>query len=263
MALFVLQYARLAWLPGGLTGSSVGGWLELLDPFALIETAVITDAFTPAALLAALPVVVIYALLGRAFCGWLCPMEFLFALANRVRRVFAGRLPGRCAVAPASLPPVARYVVLLAVLGLSFALGVPLFTRYVSHLTNIFRAAGGGVSWVRALPVEPIVPLISLGVIAVLLVLELAFPRLWCRRLCPVGTVYGLFNRTSVLAVRVDGAACVRCAKCEQACPTGIPIMASIDGGRLREADCLLCGACVDACSGVRGAISLGVRGHA
>jgi polyferredoxin len=178
-----------------------------------------------------------------------------------VKRSLA-RCGRRHSVPPAPLPAAARHVVLVALLGVSLALGVPLFTRYLSHLTNVFRAIAGGVTWTWALPVEPIVPLVSLGVIAALLVLEVALPRLWCRRLCPVGTVYGLFNRTSALAVRLDGAACVRCGKCEQACPMGVPIVASVDRGRLRDPDCLLCGACVDACDGVRGAITLGVRRH-
>jgi ferredoxin-type protein NapH len=262
MGLFALQYARVPWLPGGLTGSSVAGRLQFLDPFALVETGVAARGLTASALLAALPLVLLYALLGRTFCGWMCPMEFLFAVTDRLKRSSA-RYGRRHGVPPAPLPAAARHVVLVALLGVSLALGVPLFTRYLSHLTNVFRAIGGGVAWAWALPVEPSVPLVSLGVIAALLVLELVLPRLWCRRLCPVGTVYGFFNWTSILAVRVDGAACVRCGKCEQACPAGIPIMASIDRGRLREPDCLRCGACVDACDGVRGAIALGVRRHA
>lgn len=248
--LFLLQYLRIDWLVGSLTGSVVFGAIGLLDVFAFVESQLAGRGVTVVALLAVLPVIGLYLLFGRAFCGWICPMDMLFSGVGYLRR---GR-GARWQVA-------ARWGYLFAgvLLLAALLLEVPWFSRYLSHLTNIFRAIGSAVLLGEA-PAASGILLWSLAMLALLVLLESLMPRLWCRVLCPVGKTYGLFNRVSRLRLRMTGARCSGCLACEAVCYMGVDIARQAGQGSLRDANCIYCGRCQQACGSMDGVIGLGFR---
>ena len=81
-----------------------------------------------------------------------------------------------------------------------------------------------------------------------ILVLEIAFLRKWCAKICPVSALVSLIsglNRTLRPRVRAD--ACLRssgvdCRACVEACPE------QVDPHSKRIPECSKCGACVEAC---------------
>ena len=90
---------------GSLSSSSVAG-APLFDPLGALEVTVASRSLLAAsALTGALLVVVVYGLVrGRAFCGWVCPVNLIGeGVARRVdergRLVLAGADGGECAVA--------------------------------------------------------------------------------------------------------------------------------------------------------------------
>lgn len=83
-------------------------------------------------------------------------------------------------------------------------------------------------------------------VFAGVLALNAIRPRFWCRYLCPLGALLGLFSKAAWLRHVVDEAACTACARCVRACPTG-----TIEPGRNFAADpaeCTLCLDCLESC---------------
>ncbi|MCK7502811.1 MAG: 4Fe-4S binding protein [Desulfobacterales bacterium] len=98
------------------------------------------------------------------------------------------------------------------------------------------------------LPVERSVVLYSGAIIAGLLVLEAMLPRLWCRVLCPVGRLYGIFNKISLLRLSFAEGKCARCNICDQVCYMGVEIARHTDEGGLRDSNCIYCGRCVEGC---------------
>ncbi len=248
LLLFALQFLGVGLLVGGLSGSSAFWLVRLLDPFAWLESVAGSRHLALTGLLAVLPVALLYLVFGRAFCGWVCPMDWLFAGIDRFARP-PGRYPR----------PQLGLVLAGLLLGASLLAGLPLFSNYLSHLTNFFRTLSGLALFASGAPVSFSVIGFSLAVILALLLLEILWPRLWCRVLCPVGKTYGLFNRISLLRLGAVPRGCNGCGRCDQVCYMGVDISGRLrKNGTVRDGNCIFCGRCQEACEGEGRVVRLG-----
>jgi ferredoxin-type protein NapH len=178
--------------------------------------------------------------LGRFVCGWLCPFGLLQELIHKIplgKKV--KRLPG-----DKWLRKVKYVLLFLFVLILPFFLmDKPWFCAYVCpqgtleggvFLTLGVPALRSAVGWVYAWKVV---------ILAAILVLSLFVYRPFCRYFCPLGVIYGSFNKLSILRYKVDTESCISCGACHKACPM------DLDPSRKpNDALCVRCGACIDAC---------------
>ena len=183
-------------------------------------------------------------LLGRFVCGWLCPFGLVQDLLHRVP-VFRKkkRLPGH------RFLKYGKYVTLflLAGAGSLFLFGgfvkVPAFCKYLCPSGTLLGAlpllganpplrgqAGGLFLW-------------KLGILLGILLLSVKVFRPFCQYLCPLGAIYGWFNRFSLVQIRWDRELCVSCMACEKACPAALSLQEIS-----RSPECIRCGKCVDAC---------------
>ena len=65
----------------------------------------------------------------------------------------------------------------------------------------------------------------------------------FCKWLCPLGAFYALFNRVSLLQMKVDKTKCVSCGKCARACKMDVDVTKTPN-----HAECIRCGMCIRAC---------------
>jgi polyferredoxin len=71
--------------------------------------------------------------------------------------------------------------------------------------------------------------------------------RFFCRFFCPLGAIYGLFNRLALYRMKADERLCTHCGRCAAVCEqNGHAVTA--EGHLLHLAACTRCGKCVDAC---------------
>lgn len=185
------------------------------------------------------------ALLGRAVCGFLCPMgwlqELLDLVPTRKRNRFRLDKPLRKL----------KYLVLAASVILPFFVArTPFFCKYVcpsGTTAALFLAAadktvrsmlGSLFSW-------------KLAVLIALILLSLFIFRPFCKYLCPLGALYGCFNRVALYRGSVTESACVHCGACAKVCRMGVDPVKNIN-----SAECIRCGDCVKTCPAK--AISLG-----
>ncbi|MEK7379486.1 MAG: 4Fe-4S binding protein, partial [Gemmatimonadota bacterium] len=189
---------------------------------------------------AVLPIIGIYLIFGRAFCGWVCPMDFLYEIEEKIRGKWQGIRD--------NISPEFGYSIAGGFLLGSLLSGIPLFTNYFSHLTNFFRLITSGIYLSLDLPVDRGVLLLSAVILSLLLVMEYFFPRLWCRVLCPVGKTYGLFNKISLLKLKFTEGECGECNLCEQVCYMKVKITPYLDRQLLRDTNCIYCGRCAEGC---------------
>lgn len=228
-------------LYGSFSASSLFG-IPLVDPFAALEAIAAAKSFTAGLLLGMLPILVLYGLVrGRAFCGWVCPMNLVLEIVDWL----CGKLHIR--VQERVLPRHAKAYVALAVLALSFVLGFPVFEALspIGFLNKgiVFGSTAGALTF-----------------LAVVLVELFWGHRVWCRAICPLGGFYEVLGKVGQVNVRIDHDACIQCERCMGACLCDPEILEDpVDGydDIVRAGDCMLCGKCVDACP--QGALRIGL----
>mgnify|MGYP001591156429 FL=1 len=246
--LFLHKFFKIKALIGGLSGAVVVLVVNLLDMFAYFESLAASRDFTLNTLAAVLPITGIYLIFGRAFCGWVCPMDFMYEMVDRVK-VRSQKLEVSSQDQDRKgLSLSIGYVIAAILLIASSLLGIPFFTNYLSHLTNFFRMITSVVFLALNLPVDSVVLAYSGGIILLLLIFEFFFPRLWCRVLCPVGMTYGLLNKVSLIKLKFLGGVCSECNLCEHTCYMGVKIVRHIDKPGLRDINCIYCNRCAEGC---------------
>jgi polyferredoxin len=69
----------------------------------------------------------------------------------------------------------------------------------------------------------------------------------WCRYICPLGALMGIFGKFSFLSLNRSLTKCEKCPECVKACPMQIKIL-DYPWGKFNHQECILCFRCVDAC---------------
>jgi polyferredoxin len=83
---------------------------------------------------------------------------------------------------------------------------------------------------------------INLAILAAILVLSAFIKRPFCRVLCPLGHIFSLFNKVSLVKLEV-APGCDHCDACEKACPMGIKVYEDPNSSEcIRCLSCTVCG---------------------
>ena len=218
-----------------------------LDPLVGLSAALASRAFV-AFWAAALLTVVLSIALGRVWCGWVCPLGTLIELAP-LPALLRGKLSPRWRMG--------KYVTLAVVLGAAFIgnLGpmildpVTIIARPLQELARPFvgnDAVGQGVGAALSRSAVHTVAFLSLIPLVLVLALNLAEKRAWCRDVCPLGGLLGVLSKLPGVRRVVDAETCTSCARCAKACPTDA--IARKDGYASSSAECIACMRCIDAC---------------
>jgi ferredoxin-type protein NapH len=108
----------------------------------------------------------------------------------------------------------------------------------------------------RELP-ELIPGLLRMTLFLVVMILATANLRAFCKMLCPLGALIGIFNKFSFLFVIKNDTDCNNCRNCEQECPMEIAYDNHDTVNERRPSECVLCAECSRNCSASR---RLGIR---
>jgi MauM/NapG family ferredoxin protein len=231
----------------------------------VVASFILAEKTVIALLIPGILMIIFSAVLGRFFCGWICPLGTIIDLVtNRIKKSTPIRLiKGRfkyylllpllfAALFNVNLTGILDPIAIL-VRALAFFL-YPIFGYTVrSGWTSLYSLIGEKRDFAEPvytflkdniLPFrETFYPLafISFAVFLFILFLERYEKRNWCRNLCPLGTLLGLLAKFSIFR-RVPGKLCADCGDCRNLCPT------SFDREILQKEDCILCMECEVKC---------------
>ncbi|MCL5949445.1 MAG: 4Fe-4S binding protein [Candidatus Bathyarchaeota archaeon] len=227
-------------------------------------------------------------LLGRFFCGWICPLGLYMDTMTLLRKTLRLRhwtLPERLNRDLHKF----RYIFALTI----FLLALPVFVVGTASLFDV-----GKIVWLRppfspyTLLLEPLQPLVllwmppfgaflevnglnltfpyvgeilayipgrglafGLSYLFVVLLLAVSFKvrRFWCR-FCPTGISIAAVNRfrhfkwMPLLRLNKEETKCTKCGICKRVCPVQVTEVYNKKGGNIDTSMCTLCLRCVEMC---------------
>ncbi|HOP40561.1 MAG TPA: 4Fe-4S binding protein [Geobacteraceae bacterium] len=230
-------------------------------------------------LLPAVVLAVFTLLLGRFFCGWICPLGTILDLVTvKIRKSAPLRFLQGSVKYWLLFPLLFASLFSVNLVGLLDPIAIllraltfflyPLFGDTVRQgWVGLYRVLGEGRDVLapgyellrdHLLPFrETFYPLAFFSFVLFLgiVFLERYETRAWCRRLCPLGTLLGLLSRFSPLR-RTPVKLCPDCGDCRVHCPT------SFDQELLRQEECIRCLTCQLKCRFGRVSFGFGSSGE-
>jgi len=226
------------WLiKGNLNYSITLDTLPLADPLVLLQSLLTRHVPERNTLIGAAIILVFYAVVGgRAFCGWVCPVNLVTDAAASLRQRWDMR-------GGADFSGQARFWMLALIL--------------------LLAVTSGGIVWELVNPVSMLPRGLLFGMGAGWLLIGGIFlfdlfvmQHGWCSHLCPVGAFYSLLSKLSFTRVSATRrSACNDCLDCFAVCPVHHVIKLPLKGEKkgiepmITSGDCSNCGRCIDVCS--------------
>lgn len=247
-------------------------WLLQLDPLHALGVLFSTGALNPG-LIWAMATIVLTILLGRFFCGWVCPFGTLHQALGWLGERGATRRGRRRRRLPHPAQGIKYYllaVLLVAAIGGWLSSGAQALgdqVRLVHFFRHVFSATlqTGWLDplslmhrsinlvllpWLgRAARIVWASPRVHPGAlwIAWIFFSSLAInfwrPRFYCRYVCPLGALLGILGRFSLWRVGKKSLTCSDCLDCNTGCEG-----ACDPAGRIQTHECVLCMKCLWAC---------------
>jgi ferredoxin-type protein NapH len=224
-------------------------------------------------------------ILGRFWCGWICPFGLYLDVITRIRKALKIRHRSFSYGFNKKFHQLS-YVILALIIILSVIFGsqaiagaqiVPgtekggfVYQYFSAPFCQvcpmkplcIFLQTSVGMmrpEWITGVTTGQFYQLgfyltsLNVFVIGLVTVAAFFFRRSWCR-ICPLGGLIGLFNRFPpfkwISGVRLHKVEekCTKCGVCKRVCPTQVTEVYEYKGGDVTTSQCLLCLRCVEMC---------------
>lgn len=187
-------------------------------------------------------------ILGRAICGYLCPFglfqELLYLIKTPKLKVWKPLKYVKYGV-------LVLFVLVLPAVVLDMAgLGKPWFCEYICPAGTLEAGIPLVIANSELQNAIGYLYFWKLGILIITIVASVFIFRFFCKTLCPLGAIYGILNKVSLLHLECDKTKCTECGRCKAVCQ--MEVNPSSD---YRSAECIMCGRCTKHCSS--GALSI------
>jgi cytochrome c oxidase accessory protein FixG len=198
------------------------------------------------------------ALLGRIWCGWMCPQLVYLEFVYRPIEYLLEGVPGYHGAPGKRATPVRTMVKYVIYLLISFALA-HVFLAYFVSVEQLWR-------WVHESPFTHPLSFIAVALTTGLMMFDFCFFReQTCILACPYGRLQSAMLDRDSLIISYDAQRgeprgrlqrtvppgttrhgdCIDCDMCVDTCPTGIDIRNGL------QLECVACAQCIDACDAI------------
>ena len=194
-------------------------------------------------LLYILGILALYGILfGRLVCGWLCPFGLIQELLHKIPTPKLRKSKFTRWLSMGKYVLLVLFVVVIPIAYILRNVPTPAFCKFIcpagtleagmlllSNKVNasFFSLLGPLFTWKFLLMLSTLIGCVFLY-------------RPFCRFLCPLGAIYGLFNRISFFGVEINEDKCIHCDKCIRHC--------QMDIRHVGDSECIFCGDCIEVC---------------
>ena len=191
-------------------------------------------------------VVGILALFGlifaRTVCGFLCPVGLGQDLLYKIRTPKLKKSRVTRVLSYLKYVFLAVLVIAIPLIYANWDMQLPGFCKYVCPAGTLGGAIMLMIHPDNAGMYANLGPLFTwkFCVLTALVVLSVFIYRFFCRFICPLGAIYGFFNRIALLGIKVDKENCTDCGLCVSHC--------KMDVKRVGDHECINCGECIPVC---------------
>ena len=176
-------------------------------------------------------------MLGRIICGFLCPFGFIQELLYKIKTPKLKKSPVTRALS------YLKYVILVFLtIVLPILFSSPGFCKYICPAGTLEGAVGLLSNEANASELSRLGPLFTwkFAILVAVILGSVFIFRFFCRFLCPLGAIYGLFNHFSVFGIKLEKSKCTSCGLCVSKC--------KMDIRQVNDHECINCGECIDVC---------------
>ncbi len=196
-------------------------------------------------------IILLYGLIGgRTICGWICPLGLIQELLHKIPTPKIKKSRYTRALTYLKYIILAVFVVAIPMwYGLKHSMAVPGFCKYICP-AGTFEGAMGLLSNESNTRYFGMLGILFTRKFIIMLLIGLGCVfcyRAFCRFLCPLGALYGMFNRLALIGIKVDMGRCNGCGSCVRGC--------KMDVRHVGDHECIHCAHCIASCP--QGAITL------
>jgi polyferredoxin len=184
-------------------------------------------------------------LVGRFICGWLCLFGLIQELLYKipVKKINISekwdRRLRKLKYAVLGILVILLPIILRDEMGLS----VPYFCKWLCPVGTLEAGVPLMLLNKGLRAAAHFVFVWKLGLLVLILLSAVFIHRPFCKYLCPLGAFYALFQRISLLRLKLDTDKCVSCGTCSAVCPM------QVDPSKTpNHTECIRCGKCTAAC---------------
>lgn len=181
---------------------------------------------------------------GRTICGWICPLGLIQELLHKIPTYKIRKSSVTRALTWLKYVFLAVFVVAIPLwYGFKDDIPLPGFCKYICP-AGTFEGSVGLLSNPNNKDLYSLLGIFFTRKFIIMLVIVLACIfcyRSFCRFICPLGAIYGLFNRFSIVGVKVDKDLCNNCGACVRTC--------GMDVRHVGDHECIHCTKCMDSCA--------------
>ncbi len=188
-------------------------------------------------------IIILYGiLLGRTICGFLCPFGLIQELLYKIKTPKLKKNRVTKILSYFKYVILVLFVIIVPILYGLRNVTIPGFCKFICPAGTIEGAFGLLSNAVNESELARLGPLFTwkfLLTVSVVVGCVFIF-RMFCRFICPLGALYGLFNKISVLGIKLDKPKCVDCGLCISKC--------KMDISHVGDHECIDCGECISVC---------------
>ncbi len=188
-------------------------------------------------------IILLYGLLvGRWICGFLCPFGLIQELLHKIKTPKIKKSSATRVLSYLKYVILALFTIALPLIYALRDFPLPAFCKYICPAGTLEGAIGLLANRANTDLLPMLGPLFTWKFVVLMAILigSIFMYRFFCRFLCPLGALYGLLNKISLLGIKLDKPKCTDCGMCQAKC--------KMDIRHVGDAECISCGECMSSC---------------